>query len=155
MPRKAVGHVDPCHRHPSYICYGRGCRCPGCRAAHSEYQKGVRERYRAKNPDRRKLGVSGRKPHHATCSEHPSLTCYRAHRCRCATCRAIGKSWREDNETNVLAKRAITAHLNDVEKQKKHRTTLPEAEVIRLRRLVGLNDDGTPRTSRKNETMTW
>lgn len=59
---------------------------------------------------------------------HPSLSCYKNHGCRCSACAEFN--------TQARARERKTFGPN-------RQFPLGEEEVIKLRRAVGLNDDGT------------
>lgn len=64
---------------------------------------------------------------------HPSVTCYKVHKCRCDECRE-------------LANQAAREHRQRKRQREITGTpfALPPDEIIRLRRLVGLPPEGPP-----------
>lgn len=60
---------------------------------------------------------------------HPSVTCYGHHKCRCDPCRNLATKYTYERREARSGKK----------------TKLSDWELVRLRRMVGLNDDGSER----------
>lgn len=133
--------------HPQLRCYTyHKCRCADCRAHNAAYHRAL---YRW-----HKRGIVRQRGRDIVESldltplprvhNHPSITCYKSHGCRCAQCKALNaQRARERRERHSIRARAgVTWQdvLNGAPDPAEHGpSVLPPDELARLRRLVGLS----------------